>query len=382
MRKKVFSIGWIVSLSILVTTLVLAFSTRAYPAAENIKVTPADKADVQIIENKAKPSGSEKLILTKEITIGKLQEGGSIFNGLGGAVVTSDGHIIALDSKDKKIKIFDATGQKLKEFGQEGQGPGEWTSPIVLQLISDLEIMVSDAGNRKLVYFDLEGKMLREVSYAKKLAMMKIIDAGGQYVGCEMGMESNSIAYTIAKYDAEFNQLFKIETLTMPVPLGGTRINPFNIIYDFCLDNRGNIIYSRLNAYEIKYFTPTGQLFKIVRKDYKPQPLTEKDKEEMFKQMPSNTGVNLRELFDFPDTYPAVSTFFVDEKDRLYVRTNEKGKAKDSYLVDIFSPEGKLIYRGEIAGTPILVKNGQLYTIEKDEEGYQYVCRYQATWKN
>jgi len=101
----------------------------------------------------------------------------------------------------------------------------------------------------------------------------------------------------------------------------------------------------------------------------------------MFKQMPSNTGVNLRELFDFPDTYPAVSTFFVDEKDRLYVRTNEKGKAKDSYLVDIFSPEGKLIYRGEIAGTPILVKNGKLYTVEKDEEGYQYICRYQATWK-
>jgi hypothetical protein len=381
MRKKVFSIGWIVSLSILVTTLVLAFSTRAYPAAENIKVTPADKADVQIIENKAKPSGSEKLILTKEITIGKLQEGGSIFNGLGGAVVTSDGHIIALYSKDKNIKILDATGQKLKEFGQEGQGPGEWTLPIIIPLISDLEIMVSDAGNRKLVYFDLEGKMLREVSYAKKLAMMKIIDAGGQYVGCEMGMESNSIAYTIAKYDAEFNQLFKIETLTMPVPLGGTRINPFNIIYDFCLDNRGNIIYSRLNAYEIKYFTPTGQLFKIVRKDYKPQPLTEKDKEEMFKQMPSNTGVNLRELFDFPDTYPAVSTFFVDEQDRLYVRTNEKGKAKDSYLVDIFSPEGKLIYRDEIAGTPILVKNGKVYTVEKDEEGYQYICRYQATWK-
>ncbi|MFA4925820.1 MAG: 6-bladed beta-propeller, partial [Candidatus Aminicenantales bacterium] len=332
MRKKVFSIGWIVSLSILVTTLVLAFSTRAYPAAENIKVTPADKADVQIIENKAKPSGSEKLILTKEITIGKLQEGGSIFNGLGGAVVTSDGHIIALDSKDKKIKIFDATGQKLKEFGQEGQGPGEWTSPIIIQLISDREIMISDVGNRKLVYFDLEGKMLREVSYAKKLAMMKIIDAGGQYVGCEMGMESNSIAYTIAKYDAEFNQLFKIETLTMPVPLGGTRINPFNIIYDFCLDNRGNIIYSRLNAYEIKYFTPDGQLFRIVRKEFKPQPLTEKDKEEMLEQMPETPGVNLRELLDFPDTYPAVSTFFVDEKDRLYVRTNEKGKAEDSYL--------------------------------------------------
>jgi hypothetical protein len=381
MRKKELSVGWIISLSIMVTTLALAFSTRAYLAAENIKTSPADKADVQIIENKAKPSGSEKLILTKEITIGKLQEGASIFNGLGGAVVTSDGHIIALDSKDKKVKIFDATGQKLKEFGQEGQGPGEWTSPIVLQLISDREIMVSDAGNRKLVYFDLEGKMLRELSYARKLAMMKIIDAGGQYVGCEMGMEGNSIAYTIAKYDAEFNQLFKIETLLMPVPVSGTKINPFDIIYDFCLDNRGNIIYSSKSGYEIKYYTPTGQLFRIVRKEYKPEPLTEKEKEEMLKQMPQNAGINFRELFDFPATYPAISTFLVDEKDRLYVRTNEKGKTKDSYFIDIFSPEGKFIYRCELVGTPFLMKNGKLYTEEKDEEGYQYICRYQATWK-
>ena len=381
MRKKELSVGWIISLSIMVTTLALAFSSPAYSGAENIKTSPADKTDVQIIENKAKPSGSEKLILTKEITIGKLQEGGSIFNGLGGAEVTSDGRIIALDSKDKKIKIFDAAGQKLKEFGREGQGPGEWTSPIVLQLISDREIMVSDAGNRKLVYLDLEGKMLKEVSYAKKLAMMKIIDAGGQYVGCEMGMEGNSIAYTIAKYDAEFNQLFKIETLLMPVPVGGTRINPFNIIYHFCLDNRGNIIYSSKSGYEIKYYTPTGQLFRIVRKEYKPEPLTEKDKEEMLKQMPQNAGINFRELFDFPATYPAISTFLVDEKDRLYVRTNEKGKTKDSYFIDIFSPEGKFIYRCELVGTPFLMKNGKLYTEEKDEEGYQYICRYQATWK-
>ncbi|HOM93684.1 MAG TPA: 6-bladed beta-propeller [Candidatus Saccharicenans sp.] len=381
MRKKELSVGWIISLSIMVTTLALAFSSRAYSGAENIKTSPADKTDVQIIENKAKPSGSEKLILTKEITIGKLQEGGSIFNGLGGAEVTSDGRIIALDSKDKKIKIFDAAGQKIKEFGQEGQGPGEWTSPIVLQLISDREIMVSDAGNRKLVYLDLEGKMLKEVSYAKKLAMMKIIDAGGQYVGCEMGMEGNSIAYTIAKYDAEFNQLFKIETLLMPVPVSGTKINPFDIIYDFCLDNRGNIIYSSKSGYEIKYYTPTGQLFRIVRKEYKPEPLTEKDKEEMLKQMPQNAGINFRELFDFPATYPAISTFLVDEKDRLYVRTNEKGKTKDSYFIDIFSPEGKFIYRCELVGTPFLMKNGKLYTEEKDEEGYQYICRYQATWK-
>jgi len=381
MRKKEFRLGWIVAIPIFVLALVFGISVSGFSAGDEAGIKKASVADVQIIENKAKPSGSEKLILTKEITVGKLEKGGSIFNGLGGADVTSDGRIIALDVKDKKVKIFSAAGQKLKEFGQEGQGPGEWTSPIFIQLISDREIMISDVGNRKLVYLDLEGKMLREVSYARKLAMMKILDCGGQYVGSEMGMEGNSIAYTIAKYDADFNQLFKIDTLLMPVPVGGAKIDPFGVLHNFCLDSHKNIVYSRMTAYEIKYFTPDGQLFRIVRKEFKPQPLTEKDKEEMLEQMPETPGVNLREMIAFPDNYPAFSTFFVDEEDRLYVRTYEKGKARDSYLVDIFSPEGKFIYRCEIAGTPFLVKNSKLYTIEKDDEDYQYICRYQATWK-
>jgi hypothetical protein len=189
------------------------------------------------------------------------------------------------------------------------------------------------------------------------------------------------MAYTIAKYDPNFNQLFKIDAILTPVPVGGTKINLFDVVYNFCLDSHGNIIYARMTAYEIKYFTPEGQLFRIVRKKYRPQPLTEKDKEEMLQQMPKTPGVNLKEMLVFPDNYPAISTFLVDEQDRLYVRTYEKGKAKDSYLVDIFSPEGKLISRCEMPDGAFLSKDGKLYTVEKDEEGYQYICRYQTTWK-
>jgi DNA-binding beta-propeller fold protein YncE len=373
LRKDEFGRRWIISLSVFVVALVLGFSARAFSVA--------DKGDVEIIENKAKPSGSEKLVLTREVTVGKLEEGGSIFGTIGGADVTSDGRIFVLDTREKKVKVFDSSGRKLKELGREGQGPGEWTNPIVLQLISDRELMVSDAGQRKLVYLDFEGNMIREVSYAKKLVMMKVIDYGGHYVGSEMGFEENSMAYTIAKYDPNFNQLFKIDAILTPVPVGGTKINLFDVVYNFCLDSHGNIIYARMTAYEIKYFTPEGQLFRIVRKKYRPQPLTEKDKEEMLQQMPKTPGVNLKEMLVFPDNYPAISTFLVDEQDRLYVRTYEKGKAKDSYLVDIFSPEGKLISRCEMPDGAFLSKDGKLYTVEKDEEGYQYICRYQTTWK-
>lgn len=340
-----------------------------------------DKTDVQVIENKARPSGSETLTLKKELTIGKLEEGGSLFGAIAGAVVTADGRIVVLDSKEKKIKIFDPAGKMLKEFGREGQGPGEWSMPVGLQLVSDHQLIVTDGGARKLVYLDLEGNLWKEVSYAKKLALMKIIEWGSRYVATEMGLEGNSLAYNVAVYDANFDQLFKIDTLLMPMPIGGSKINPFDIAYDYCLDSKGNIIYGRATAYEIKYFTPEGKLFRIVRKEYQPQTISEKDKQDLLKMIPETGGINLKEMVVFPANFPAFSSFFLDEEDRLYVRTYEKGKAPDSYIWDIFSQEGKFIVRCEMPQGTFLLKGGKLYAVEKDEEDYQYICRYQATWK-
>ncbi|MBC7349097.1 MAG: 6-bladed beta-propeller [Candidatus Aminicenantes bacterium] len=304
-----------------------------------------------------------------------------MFGAIAGAAVTADGRMVVLDSTFKKINIFNPAGQLLKEFGREGQGPGEWTTPIGLQLVSDRQFVVTDGGARKLVYLDLEGNLLKEVSYAKKMTLMKIIESGGRYVTTEIGLEGNSLAYNVAILDANFDQLFKIDTLLMPMPTGGAKINPFDIAYDYCLDSKGNIIYGRAMAYEIRYFRPEGKLFKIVKKEYQPQGISEKDKQELLKMIPEVGPINVKEMIAFPEKYPAFSALFVDEEDRLYVRTFEKGKEKNAYLVDIFNPDGKFIARCEMPEGVLLMKAGRLYAVEKDEEDYPYLCRYQAIWK-
>ncbi|MGQ9800644.1 MAG: 6-bladed beta-propeller [Candidatus Saccharicenans sp.] len=340
-----------------------------------------DKTAVQIIENKARPSGSETLTLKKELTIGKLREGGSMFGNITGATVAANGRIVILDYQEKKIKIFDPAGKLLKEFGREGQGPGEWNMPVVLQLVTDDQLMVVDHLTRKLVYLDLDGNLLKEVSYAKKSAMPKIIEFGSRYLATEMGLDVNSIAYNLAVYDVDFNQLFKIDTLLMPMPTAGRKIDPFEAAFEYCFDSKGNIIYGRNKDYEIKYFTPEGKLFKIVKKDYKPQPVSEEFKQEILNKSKLIPGINFDEMLVFPEKFPAFNSFFVDEYDRLYVRTFERGKARDLYLVDIFNPKGELIARSEMPENILLIKGEKLYCLEKDEEDYQYLCRYQLIWK-
>lgn len=97
--------------------------------------------------------------------------------------------------------------------------------------------------------------------------------------------------------------------------------------------------------------------------------------------MPETTGVNLKEMLAFPDYFPPFSAFLIDEADRLYVRTFEKGQVPHWNVWDVFDPEGKLIARAELPENTLLIKRGRLCAVEKDEEDYPYLCLYQVTWK-
>lgn len=343
-----------------------------------------NKENVQIVENRSKPEKLETLILKKEKNIGNSEKGSRIFGAIAGFGVIDDGRLVVLDSIDKKIKIIDSSGKVLKEFGREGQGPGEWRSPIILQLISDRLIMISDPGNRKILYLDLDGNLIKEVSYARKMNIIKIIEDGGKFIASEMGPEGSSIAYTVSKYNGNFNQLFKIDNWLMPLPMRSSKINFFDMIYCFCLDSEGNIVYSRGTNYEIKYFTPEGKLFRIVRKEYQPQSITQKDKEKILGMLPRTQGVNMKEMIVFPEKFPPFSSFFMDEKNRLYVKTYEKGKSINTYMVDIFNHEGKFIGRCEmpsdILDLTAVWKADKLYLVEKDEEGYPSIGVYISKW--
>lgn len=373
MRKKKFSAGGPIVNWALALSAVLVFGLNLFLAG--------NQAGVQVVENKLKPQGSQQLILKKELTVGQLAEGGSLFASIAGVDMARDGRLFVLDGINKKIRIFDSAGKLLKELGRTGQGPGEWGTPFIIKLVSENEIMVADAGNRKVVYLDPQGNLTREVSYARNMGLIKLQERNGQYCAAEMGVEGNSLAYTIARYDSGFNRLLKFDTLLTPMPISGSKINPYDMYFEFCLDSRGNLLYGLSSAYEIKCFDPEGKLFRIIRKEYRPRPITEKDRQEILSQLPETAGVNLKEMLAFPDYFPPFSAFLIDEADRLYVRTFEKGQAPHWYIWDVFDPDGKLIARVELPENTLLIKEGKLCAVEKDEEDYPYLCLYQATWK-
>jgi len=99
--------------------------------------------------------------------------------------------------------------------------------------------------------------------------------------------------------------------------------------------------------------------------------------EERFPE--SDKGVPEGTKLEFPEHYPPFSSFLVDSIGRIFVRTYEEA-GEGMHYYDIFDPEGRYLARVPVYDRVAAIKNGKLYTIEEDEEGYQVVKRYYLKW--
>jgi len=59
--------------------------------------------------------------------------------------VAGDGTIFVLDNGNHRVVAFDQSGNALREFGREGQGPGEFQNPLGFGVAGN-RVLISDIG--------------------------------------------------------------------------------------------------------------------------------------------------------------------------------------------------------------------------------------------
>jgi len=345
-------------------------------------------ADYKVIQNKKKPDPPKgiptKMTLELEAVIGESDDPYKAFSQLSSFVVDDDGTIYALDFKEQKIKVFDDSGEFLRDFGEKGQGPGELQMPAGIFLAPENRLAINDALGRKMVYFTKQGKYIRDVSYATRLALVTLLmDPQGNFMGREMKLEGQEMFYDIGKFDTDMNPLFSLDKVGFPNPLSGKKINLMDAILIFQFDRAGNIYYGRNREYEIDVYTPEGKHVKSIRKEYQPQKITEEDKEEILSRLdsvPNAAPINLRDMFEFPNLFPPFQSFTLDEKGRIIVRTWEKGKEADEFVHDIFDSEGRFIAQFTSKINVSIWKNGKAYAPDENEDGFNVIKKYSVNW--
>jgi hypothetical protein len=364
--------------------LVLFLALLAWTGSPAQKIKTVD--GVTVISNGKKPTavkGQPSTIkLVEELSLGGSGNPDESLSQVSMFVVDREGGVFALDIKEQKIKVYDKNGKFLRLIGKPGQGPGELGMASGVQLMADGTLVVEDATNRRLALFKPSGEFIKNISMSGMLGLVNVLlDAQGNAVGREMGLaEGNAkMFFEIKKFDSNLKPLFTLDKIEFPVPIpgSGAKMNILEMMSIYQFDPSGNIYYGRNADYEIKVYSPEGKHFRTIQKEYDRAKVTQADIDEMLERIPSVAGgVNIKDMFSFPEYFPPYQSFFLDDQGRLYVRTFTKGKGKGEYVIDVFDPEGTFIAQFITKSNLQLWKAGKAYGIEESDEGYQVIKRY------
>lgn len=333
---------------------------------------------VQVIVNPVKPgelSGvPSQMRIKKELVIGKSSGRDEyMFGEARGVAVDDSGRIFVLDSKQTLIRVFDRNGVYLKTIGKKGQGPGELQTPQHIFTTWQEEIMVEDHSPRQFVFYSLDGEFLRNVSFARVFIFTTGIDSAGNFIGIVQTGEPDGNVQVLNRYSPELKYLH-----TVGYTIRGDRrtYNFFKPWLRWTVYKGNHIIFSFSEIYELLIYDDTGKLARKIVKKYKPVKISEEELAYMRKvvRLPSTVRLIV------PKHHTAFQRFTVDDKDRIFVQTWEKTKDGKGYIYDVFNPEGICIARIPLNAVPRVWKQDKLYTVEEDEDGYQYVVRYNIVW--
>lgn len=362
--------------------LLALLMTAGASAPGKWKGTIVKDGDVIVVKNPKEPLYQTPVLELKEdLSLGGPDaRGDDAFGQIADVVVDEAGSIYVLDWRNGQVKVFDASGKCLHMIGRQGQGPGEFESPMNLSLCrTSGELAVHQASHRT-AFYKPDGTFLRDVPFRGMGAMLGRADSRGYIYRNEVVMDDNSARVVAKKFGPDGTALAELSDAPAPAsPKGAGRVKAVALLPSsyFQLDRADNIVYGYPQAYDLMIFRGSdAKPFKKIMRSYDPVEISPEEKKEFEKQIDAGSGIEL----EFPKYHSAYDRFFLSDLGHLFVRTWEKAK-EGTRIHDVFDREGRFIGRVPLKGIGFEISNGKYYALEEDEEGYQYVKRYAVTWK-
>ncbi len=166
-----------------------------------------------------------------------------------GSFYVSDGYV------NSRVAIFDRHGTWVREWGKKGAGPGEFSNPHGLTLVTgNTDVIVADRENARLQLFDRNGAFKREWSGAKDAATTGRVfsvatDAGGSlYVGIRR-----------ADYDTAHTGVLKLDrdwNIVTAIGFGKPGDPVFNAVHDLAVGRDGSIYVAETRTKRVVKLRP------------------------------------------------------------------------------------------------------------------------------
>jgi len=147
-----------------------------------------------------------------------LAAGQSSFFGPRGVAVGPDNQIYVTDTGNKRVQVFTADGQFVREFGASGTAPGQFNEPVGVAVDAAGEVFVADMWNLRMQVFSPSSMVLRlwdipswNVNNPEEKSFVAL-DAGAVYV-------SDPTRQRVLAFSLEGTFLWAISATTSEVAL-------------------------------------------------------------------------------------------------------------------------------------------------------------------
>jgi hypothetical protein len=365
--------------------LVLIFFIFLILPLQAQKVEIKKENGVTVVLNPQKPvklpGMPTTLKLTEDLCIGKeTKDENYMFSRLGSIQVDDDGNIYVLDTKEILVKVYDKNGKHLRTFGKKGQGPGEFQLASRMYMAEREKLTFLDTGNKRFSYYSLNGECLKETSCGKWNLDEALADSKGAIYGETLSISLEGVKQKLLKFDPQFSQVSELADIE--VKMTPPSVNPIPVKFFFMVTKEDNVIWAKASIYELNVINSKGEKIKKIVKDYNSVKITDEEKEKLIKEKYEDSllqGIKL----EWPENYPALYYFALDDRGWIYVSTHEKD-VKGNIYFDVFDAEGRSIVRfshpkGEMLS--VVKKNKAYFLVEESKEGIPLVKRYSMDWK-
>jgi len=336
-------------------------------AASNRGGTEEVKDDVRHIRNPGESVRGRAVYEPEEVwRLGGFSEADEeLFGVIGHVLIDDQDYVYILDSQLSEVRVFNIEGEYLRTIGREGEGPGEFRYPTGMLFLPNGKFGVIQRN--RLVLFDAEGKPAGDFPFQEPegkgfFRLMSVRPAGDQLaVLYELGYKDKShwsTTHRLGLFDtAGTQQSVLIEAGTRMDYAGARFVEGDWNDFDQCwAASPDGWVFARgsFTEYEIRVWSPDGQLDRIIHRDYPPHRRSGDDIEEI-KARWSRRFQWLPDLdFEIEETWAPVHDLYPQADGTLWVRTSRGWRDRGEGIMagfDVFDREGsfvqEIMLRGE-----------------------------------
>lgn len=339
---------------------------------------------VKVVKNPAEPLyGEFSFDLEEDLSIGGDPKNEAYYFPKGGSLsVDDEGSLFITDLGNKRVQMYDKSGQYIRTIGRQGQGPGEYVFPGQVYFDPEGNTCVRNGGIQLNVY-GKDGVFKNKITF-KTFVNAFILGPGGTIIGTKQpGFEPGGPKHSLVQLDRDGLVLRTIAEFRGELSEGqkALTLHWYSNLISFSPVTAETFGYGFSEEYKIYVAGSEGQTLHIITKEEKPQAISGKEKDETRRSgffMWFGQSQRPEDAIVFPDHGPFFRNFINDDAGRLYVvRLNSILEKDAPSRVDVFSKDGIYLYRMTWAFIPAAIKLGCLYEVRSDKEtGEVRIVRY------